>query len=114
LAFKAGEEFHLNSSDIKLLAENTSEFEEPSLEYEGVMAYFTPGDSQYLTNTQIKSYIEIRTKQRLSAKKLGMELRKLGFEQVLQRIENSVARVYGVKERSGIVVATFLEDAAPF
>jgi hypothetical protein len=113
-AFKASEEFHLSAADIKLLAENTDEFEEPSLEYEGVMAYFTPGESQYLTNTQIKSYIEIRTKQKLSAKKLGMELRKLGFEQVVQKVNGRTARVYPMNERSGVKVEVFLEDTAPF
>jgi hypothetical protein len=113
-AYKAGEEYHLTSADIAYLGQNTSEFEEPSLEYEGIMAYFTTGDSQYLTNTQIKSYIEIRTKQRLSSKKLGMELKRLGFDQVVQKIDGKVARVYPMKERFGVVVSTFLEDSAPF
>jgi predicted P-loop ATPase len=109
-AFKAGEEFHLNSEDITFLAENTSEFEEPSLEYEGIMAYFEPGTDQELTNTQIKSYIEIRTKQRLSSKKIGMELKKLGFEQVLRYINGVKSRVYGVKEIHGVKVNQFLDD----
>ena len=113
-AFKQGEEFHLNSKDIAFLAENTSEFEEPSIEYEGIMAYFEPGSEQELTNTQIKSYIEIRTKQRLSSKKLGMELKKLGYEQVLKYKDNVRSRVYGVKESTGIMVSTFLDDTAPF
>jgi hypothetical protein len=113
-AFKQGEEFHLNSKDIAFLGENTSEFEEPSLEYEGIMAYFEPGAQQFLTNTQIKSYIEIRTKQRLSSKKLGMELKKLGYEQELRNIDKSKSRVYGVKESSGIIVSTFLDETAPF
>lgn len=113
-AFKSGEEFYLNSHDITRLEANTDEFQEPSPEYEGVMAYFKPGAVQYLTNTQIKSYVEIRTKQRLSSKKLGMELKKLGFEQILDRSSGSVARVYGVVENSGVLVSKFLEDQAPF
>lgn len=112
--YKAGEQYHLNSADIKFLAENTSEFEEPSMEYEGILAYFAPGSEQYLTNTQIKSYIEIRTRQRLSSKKLGMELKKLGFEQTVNREDGRIARVYGVKESSGIRVETFLDETSPF
>jgi predicted P-loop ATPase len=113
-AYKAGESFHLSSQDIKTLESNTEEFEEPSAESEGIIAYFEPGDSQYLTNTAIKSYIEIRMKQRLSAKKLGMELKRLGFEQVVRKVNAQPARVYGVREVSGVSVAKFLEDVAPF
>lgn len=112
--YKEGFDFNLNTADIKFLAENTGEFEEPSVEYEGIMSYFTPGSEQYLTNTQIKSYIEIRTKQRLISKKLGMELKKLGYEQELRYINKSKSRVYGVKERTGIKVDIFLEETTPF
>lgn len=116
-AYKAGESFELTHDDIKLLASQTEDFEEPSLEAEAVTSYFVipEGDSaQYLTNTQIKSYIEIRTKQRLSAKKLGQELKRLGFQVHKQRVSGVPMQVYSVKERSGVIVPTFLEDAAPF
>lgn len=113
-AFKAGEEFHLTSKDIALLSDNTEEFQEPSVEYEGLIGFFTPGDQQYLTNTQIKSYIEIRTKQKLSAKKLGMELKRVGFEQKVERTVNTTKRVYGVTERQKVDVQRFIEEQAPF
>jgi hypothetical protein len=113
-AFKSGEEFHLSTKDIAILAENTEEFQEPSVEYESLIAFFTPGTQQYLSNTQIKSYIEIRTKQRLSSKKLGMELKRIGFVQELRYIGTARSRVYGVSEKSGVQVSQFLEDEAPF
>jgi hypothetical protein len=109
-AYKAGEEFHLDSKDIKLLESNTGEFQEPSAEYEGIVAYFEPGGNQSLTNTQIKSYIEIRTKQKLSSKKLGMELKKLGFEQNIKRTSNAIIRAYDVTELNGVIVSMFLQD----
>jgi predicted P-loop ATPase len=113
-AYKSGESFELTHTDIDQLAKQTEDFEEPSVEAETITAYFEPGQQQQLTNTQIKSYIEVRTKQRLSAKKLGQELRRLGFETTKRRVNNVPMQVYSVREVSGVIVQTFLQDAAPF
>jgi hypothetical protein len=64
---------------------------------------------QFLTNTQIKSYIEIRTKQRLNSKKLGMELRKLGFNVIPKKINGSTQYTYAVSELSGVLVGKFID-----
>lgn len=113
-AFKAGERFHLNTADISLLNSQTSDFVEPSVEMEGFLAFFREPEEhetpQFLTNTQIKSYIEIRTKQRLSTKKLGMELKAMGFNWVKKKMgEKGVVQVYAVTELAGIRIDKFLE-----
>jgi hypothetical protein len=113
-AYKSGESFELTHDDISALAQQTEDFEEPSAEAESISAFFEPGNQQKLTNTQIKSYVEIRTKQKMSAKKIGQELRRLGFECSKTRVNSVPMQVYGVRERSGIMVQTFLEDEAPF
>ena len=101
-AWLAGEAWQLNSDDIKLLNENTSEFEEPSAESELLMRFFRkPSNGELgtkLTNSEIKSHIETRTHQKLSARKLGMELKSMGYEQEINRVDGRVKRVYRVVE----------------
>ena len=107
--YMGGEAYQLNQDDIKLLNDNTNEFEEPSPEAELVMKFFRkPGDGEskeYLTNTEIKSYCEVRTNQRLNSRKLGLELTNMGYEKSIKRIEGKVKQVYSVvvKDDSGIV-----------
>jgi predicted P-loop ATPase len=98
--FKGGEAWQLNADDIKILNDNTNEFEEPSPEAELLMAYFRkpmPGElSEELTNSEIKSIIETRSQQRLSARKLGMELKSFTHPQQIKRENNQTKRVYRV------------------
>lgn len=83
--YQAGYNFMLNGDDIDQLNANTLEFEEPSAEAELLQKYFRPAGpgeaGRKLTNTEIKIICEDRSGQKISAKKLGMELRKQGFEQ---------------------------------
>ena len=113
-AFTAGERFHLNSEDIALLNSQSKDFVEPSLEMEGFLAFFRQPEEgeppQFLSNTQIKSYIEIRTKQKLNSKKLGMELRAMGFRVGNKKLQGTVQQVYAVSELSGTPVSKFLES----
>jgi hypothetical protein len=112
-AFKEGERFHLDKDDISMLDRHSTDFHEPSAEMEGFLAFFREPDEmempQFLTNTQIKSYIEIRTKQRLNSKKLGMELRKLGFNVIPKKINGSTQYTYAVSELSGVLVGKFID-----
>jgi predicted P-loop ATPase len=99
-AFKDGEGYELTNEDIARLGQNTNEFEEASLERELVMKYFSKPDgsraASAFTPSEIKAYIEVRTNQRLSLIKLGMELKKLGFEQRRVQIDGNVKRIYDV------------------
>jgi predicted P-loop ATPase len=118
-AYKSGERYELNSEDIAEMAEFSAEFEESSPEREGFVSYFElsaegePG-CQFLTNTQIKAYIEIRLKQRINSRRLGMELTAMGAFKLSKKIHGQSYKVYAVKEVSGIVVSKFLETEAPF
>ena len=99
--FMGGEAYQLDKNDISLLNENTSEFEEASPEAELVMKFFERpknGDinTQYLTNTEIKSYCEVRTNQRLNGRKLGLELTNMNYEKSVKRIDGKVKQVYSV------------------
>ena len=95
-AFKAGETFELTNEDIRKLADSTHQFEEASLEGELLMRFFRPGGYSYLTNSEIKYQIEVRTHQRLNQRKLGMELKRLGFQQSVRFVDGQTKRVYAV------------------
>lgn len=100
--FMGGEAYQLNQDDIKLLNDNTNEFEEPSPEAELIMKFFRKPLKddpmpKYMTNTEIKSYCEMRTNQRLSNRKLGLEMKRLGYEQEVKKVNGSSKRVYLVE-----------------
>ena len=104
-AYKDGEQWELKQPDIDMLNTNTLEFNEASPEAELIMKFFerprperTP---EYLTATEIKSYCEVRTQQRLSLKKIGMELKNLGYIQEVKWVESGSKRVYGVHITDG-------------
>jgi len=101
--YKAGEPFHLTNEDISLLNHNSNTFEESSLEAELVLKYFIPNGGVEFTNSEIKSYIEVRTNQRLSAKKLGMELKRLGFDKKRVKKEGNSIQVYPVTVISHVI-----------
>lgn len=104
-AYRDGEQWELKQNDIDMLNTNTEEFNEASPEAELVMKFFKQpknGDfKQQLTATEIKSFCEVRTQQKLSLKKLGMELKRLGFKQELIRDEGVKKRVYNVVGTEG-------------
>lgn len=76
----------LTAQEIEQMDRYTaSEFSEIVAEAEMVDALFeppSPGAFSFMTTTQIKDWIELNTKQRLSLKRLGMELRRLGYERI--------------------------------
>lgn len=99
--FMNGYQFALTNDDIHLLNSHTFEFEEPSPEGELIMKFFRVPDknditADYMTNTEIKAYCEVRTQQKLSNRKLGLELKSLGFEQTIRKHEGRVQRLYHV------------------
>lgn len=102
-AWKDGEQFELTNEDIRILAECTGEFEEASLEGELLTRFFEPGTSAKVTNSEIKYLIETRTQQRLNQRKLGMELKKYGFEKKSYKINGVTKRLYGVKPLNNIM-----------
>ncbi len=98
--YKSGWQWELTKDDIKLLNKSTERFEAYSNEYELITKYFktptTPYAEQF-TATDIKVYIEKYTNQRLAANKIGVEMQRLGFEQISSRRNGAPVWVYSVE-----------------
>lgn len=100
-AFKSGESFHLTNSDIAQLNESTHQFEEASIEMELILKFFeVPKNGERferLTTTEIKDYIENHSEQRLSIKKLGMELIRIGFFKGHYKVNGVTRQLYSIR-----------------
>jgi predicted P-loop ATPase len=99
--YQSGFNWHLSSEDILQLNENSSEFNAINFEAELINQYFRVpqnGDySDYLTNTELKIYLEVNSQQRIfDTRKLGMEMKNLGFQQVKRKVNGSTMRCYAV------------------
>lgn len=87
---KNGELPVLNDEDINLLESITDgQYSKVSMEGELIQQfYLTPEQCQpwdFYTSTQIKTYLENFTKSNLNINRIGAQLRKLGYERVVQR-----------------------------
>jgi hypothetical protein len=93
------ESFMLTKEDIEILNNCTSLNEQPSPEEEMILKYFVPskslgGNTITLTNTEIKAYIEEKSPTiRLNPYKLGLTLKKLGFEKQSKRVNGSQPKI---------------------
>lgn len=99
--YQSGFNWHLSSEDILQLAENSSDFNAINFEAELINQYFRvphKGDyCDYLTNTELKIYLETNSQQRIfDTRKLGMEMKNLGFEQVRRKVNGLTMRCYSV------------------
>jgi predicted P-loop ATPase len=99
--YQSGFNWHLSSEDILQLNENSSEFNAINFEAELINQYFRVpqnGDyCDYLTNTELKIYLEVNSQQRIfDTRKLGMEMKNLGFQQVKRKVNGSTMRCYAV------------------
>jgi hypothetical protein len=101
---KDKEAFMLTKDEIEILNACTMLNEQPSPEEEMILKYFKPtnkpgGNSVYLTNTEIKAYIEEKHHSiRLNTYKLGLTLKKLGFEKVSKRVDGSAPKMVYLME----------------
>ena len=99
--YQSGFNWHLSSEDILQLNDNSTEFNAINFEAELINQYFRVpqnGDyCDYLTNTELKIYLESNSQQRIfDTRKLGMEMKNLGFEQVKRKVNGSTMRCYSV------------------
>lgn len=83
--------------DLKRLAQRN---EQASQEQEAFLAFFKAPEGgeypEYLTNTQIKNYIEMNTRLKISPTKLGVILKALGFEKKPKKIHGVAQLVYEI------------------
>lgn len=99
--YTSGYNYHLTKDDIELLNHSTGDFQASSMEQELVCKYYTVPDEtstdiKWVTNTDMVSHIKLWSSIMLSPTKLGLELKKLGFEQKTNRKGKSTERVYKV------------------
>ena len=91
--------FMLTKDEIEILNNCSSLNEQPSPEEEMILKYFIPsdnlgGNTVYLTNTEIKAYVEEKSPTiRLNTYKLGLTLKKLGFEKQSKRVNGSIPKI---------------------
>ena len=94
-----GNAWMLTKDEITILNNSTMMNEQPSSEEELILKYFAPaislgGNTTELTNTEIKAYIEEKTPTiRLNPYKLGLTLKKLGFEKRSKRVNGSSPKI---------------------
>ena len=94
----------LTIQEIEEMEEKTtSRHSEVSIEEELILKFYEPS-SQYTsdkyTNTEIKVNLESKTGQKLSSRKIGLELRKLGYEQRMTKKNNLIERKYLISQRT--------------
>ena len=99
--YQSGFKWELSSSDIAELNENSEEFNAINFEAELINQYlFNPKEGEfsvYLSNTEIKIYLEMCSNQKIfDTRKLGMELKNMGFLQRVTKVNGKAQRVFRV------------------
>ena len=99
--YQSGFNWELSSADIAELNENSEEFNAINFEAELINQFlFNPKEgeySTYLSNTEIKIYLEMCSNQKIfDTRKLGMELKNMGFLQRVTKFNGKSQRVFRV------------------
>lgn len=102
--YHAGYNYTVLNDDITLLSEDSEKFTEYTMEYELIRRYFeTPkgigaiGEKE-LTASEIKVAIDVASGQKTNLNKIGQELKRLGFSQLIKKRDGKAARLYRVIE----------------
>jgi hypothetical protein len=100
---EVGESWMLSRQEISYLNQITQVNEQASLECEAIQMFFDRPDKggfrEWMSNTEIVNFIETHTRLKISPFKLGMNLKKLGFEKISKRIDGMPRNVYEVIKR---------------
>jgi hypothetical protein len=98
--FNSGFDWRLISKDdVDYLNEDNSKYWESVEEGELIEKFFSPGEEEWLTATEIKMYLDAKApKSRLSIDKIGKELKRMNFVQksVYNSLTKSSAKKWGV------------------
>lgn len=90
--WKHGYEWNMSKDDIKILESNTGRFVEISAEQELVIQYFRKPDageiSFHMMPTEIKSYIEKHSQQKIFKKTIIQVMKNMGYEYRQRRVNN--------------------------
>lgn len=101
---KAGDSWMMTKAEVKALNKLTERNTQVSKEEEAMWMFFdhpsAGGYVEYMTNTEILNFIETNTRLKLTQTKLGLVLKKCGFEKEQRRFGVATKQVYGmVKKR---------------
>lgn len=104
--WKAGVTADLTPAEVEALNLDKDRFQDYSAEYELLTRYLRrprpEEEPELLTATEVQLYLETVTRNaRLVTRRLGMELKRQGYEQRLQRREGTVCRVYKIVKTGG-------------
>ncbi len=95
--------YNFTQNDIDALKKATFLHEEVSLEKESIQRFLSlpwqGADTRFMSTTEIKDYIEKSSEQRMGTKRLGQELKSLGFEQTIRRENGETKRGYYVVQK---------------
>lgn len=96
--YKSGFNWKIEGEDIDILAQQSGQFQEVSHEKETLQKYFKGSKEKFMTNTEIKNRMEMLTLQKYNTKRIGLELRNLGFNRFNKKINGVAVYVYGIEE----------------
>lgn len=94
--YRSAFDWQIYGNDIDRLEEQSEKFEEASPEREILDYYFERTEHGFMTTTRIKNRMETLTVQKYSIRRLGMELRRLGYE----RSKKYGVYGYAIKEKA--------------
>lgn len=102
--YNDGFDWQISRLEAEMMASGNDKFEEQSIERMLIQKLFmVPNDKSFstdLTSSDIMIKLEAQTKQRLSLKRIGMELKSLGFRQRLTKTRSGMQRLWEVEEIS--------------
>lgn len=99
--YHSGYEWQLSREDIELMKGEHTKFTEYTKEYELIAKYFKVPGGNYsieMSASEIQIYIEQRTQQKLTTKRIGMEMKKMGFQQIIKKVNSQSVRLWDVHE----------------
>lgn len=100
--FKSGFDWTLAGDDMVKLSSTAGRFEDYSMEYELIQKYFMYPKGALtsdLSSSEIKIILENKSLQRsLSLKRIGMELKRLGYVSKISKVAGKVKRTYAIVE----------------
>lgn len=113
-----GDWWMLTQEDIRVLNQALKNFEEVCPEEELLEKYFIRSDTEFMTNTEILNAMQGKltgSSIRLSSRKLGMVMKKAGYEQMIRRQGSVVRREYGIAVKTLLSTVGSIEDGpTPF
>ena len=103
-AYEAGEDWNFTKEQVETLSDTSKDFEGIKIEQELILRYFLPssesegnGPIEDMTAMEIKSYIEIRSMQKiLNIRTFGMELKSIFGESHPKKVAGKTLRLYHV------------------